>query len=464
VFNEIRTIQTILNRVFSAPLPCEREVIIVDDASTDGSCQFLTERAHHDPFTFIAHEENKGKGQAIRSAIDAVTGDWVIIQDADLEYNPKDIEALLEPAREGIADAVFGSRFLASRYRRAMYFWHTVANNIITLLSNMLNDLNLTDMETGYKLIRTDILKSLVLRSNSFDIEPELTAKLARWGARIYEVPITYEGRTYAEGKKIFARDACYAVWAIVKYRFFDRAYTSHKGFLTLQGIRHARRYNAWLMAQFAKNLGDEVLEAGSGLGALTEFILDSKRLVCADHEEFFVERLRRQYGHLSNFQVYCADLSNAEQIQVVSENGLFGSVVCINLLEHMEDDQHVLKNLHSLLKPGGKLLLLVPQGPGLFSNLDRALLHHRRYTREDLRTSVGDAGFRVLRCDDFNRAGGLGWRLSGKGMGTKEISPWSIAIFEFFMPLIRRIDKIPYHQPNSLCLIAEKIDTSPPA
>jgi len=281
VYNEIRTLEKLLLRVLEVDLPCEKEIIVVDDCSTDGSREFLDAFVlQRDCITYVKHDKNRGKGAAVRTAIERITGDWAIIQDADLEYDPGEYKILLRPAELGLADAVFGSRFVMGEFRRVLYFWHSMANKMLTLLTNLVTGLNLTDMETCYKLIRSDILKELNLHSSGFDIEPELTVKLARWGARIYEVPISYRGRTYIEGKKIVGRDAVYAFVALFRYRFFDPRYCKHEGFLILQAIQNSHRFNRWLFSQFGEYLGDEVLEAGCGIGNLTQFVVDKPRLV----------------------------------------------------------------------------------------------------------------------------------------------------------------------------------------
>jgi glycosyltransferase involved in cell wall biosynthesis len=215
VYNERNTIDRILDEVHSVPV--RKQIICVDDCSTDGTRERLLElkaAGRIDVLEF--HEVNKGKGAAIRTAMRVSTGNVVIVQDADLEYDPNDWPGLLEPIIDGRADAVFGSRFLGGPHR-VLYFWHRVGNGALTLLSNMFTDLNLTDMETCYKMVRADLLKSLPLRTNRFGIEPELTARLAQARARIYELPISYDGRTYAEGKKIGWRDGVAALWHIVR-------------------------------------------------------------------------------------------------------------------------------------------------------------------------------------------------------------------------------------------------------
>ena len=216
VFNERHTIELLLERVRSTPIG--KEIICVDDCSTDGTRQHLIElEAAGYIDRLILQPVNGGKGCAIRTALAASTGDVVIVQDADLEYDPEDWPALLEPIVSGRADACFGSRFLGGPHR-VLYYWHSVGNKLLTQFSNMLTNLNLTDMETCYKAIRGDLARSLELTSNRFGFEPEVTARLAKKHARIYEVPISYSGRTYSEGKKINWKDGVAALWHILRY------------------------------------------------------------------------------------------------------------------------------------------------------------------------------------------------------------------------------------------------------
>ena len=262
VYNEVRTLERIVDAVLAAPIDLEIELVVVDDGSTDGSRELLAELAGRDErIRPILHEHNCGKAEAVRTAIREMTGDLAIVQDADLEYDPRDYPVMLQPVLDGLADAVFGSRFLAGRHRRVMYFWHTLVNNFLTLVCNMLNDVNLTDMETGYKLVRADVLRGIPLSSRGFEFEPELTTKLTQWGLRLYEVPISYAGRTYAEGKKIGWTDGVAALWALVKYRFLATRFTTHEGVVILQSIRSAKRFNSWMVDQFRGVLGRRYLE-----------------------------------------------------------------------------------------------------------------------------------------------------------------------------------------------------------
>jgi glycosyltransferase involved in cell wall biosynthesis len=224
VFNEEATIEKLLGRVVAAPLPegVEREIVVVNDASTDGTSEKLEEiqATGNIEFRLFDHRVNQGKGAALRTAFSKVTGDIVLVQDADLEYHPNEYSRLLQPILDGEADVVYGSRF-GGGPQRVLFFWHYVGNRMLTLLSNMFTDLNLSDMETCYKVFRREVLDSIELRSNRFAIEPEITAKIAKQKVRIFEIPISYYGRTYAEGKKIGWKDGFAAIWAIVRYNLF---------------------------------------------------------------------------------------------------------------------------------------------------------------------------------------------------------------------------------------------------
>jgi len=218
VFNERQTIAEVVARVRRALEGRDAEIVVVDDGSTDGTPEVLRSL---DGLRLIEHGRNQGKGAALRTGFAAATGDVVIVQDADLEYDPRDYPKLLEPIEDGRADVVFGSRFLGGPHR-VFFFWHFIANKLLTTLSNMFTNLNLSDMETGYKVFRRPVLERIQLRCDRFNFEPEITAKVAKAGWRVYEVPISYSGRTYDEGKKIGARDGLAALWAIIKFRFVD--------------------------------------------------------------------------------------------------------------------------------------------------------------------------------------------------------------------------------------------------
>jgi glycosyltransferase involved in cell wall biosynthesis len=217
VYNEAGTILEVVKRVQETPY--DKEIIVVDDCSTDGTVEIL-KRIQGVGIIVLFHKFNQGKGASIRTAMTRITGDFVIIQDADLEYNPSEYPRLLTPLVDGKADVVYGSRFLGGPHR-VLFFWHALGNRIITILSNILTDLNLSDMETGYKAFRSEILKKIEIKSNRFGFEPEITAKISKMGCRIYEIPISYWGRDYTEGKKISWKDGLAAIYWILRYNLF---------------------------------------------------------------------------------------------------------------------------------------------------------------------------------------------------------------------------------------------------
>jgi glycosyltransferase involved in cell wall biosynthesis len=221
-YNEAGTIEAIVDAVLASPLP-DPELIVVDDGSTDGSAEVIARAVASKVKRVITHPVNRGKGAALRSGFQAATGDIVIVQDADLEYDPRDYPRLLQPILEDRADVVYGSRFSGGESHRVLYFWHSVTNKALTLLSNMLTDLNLTDMEVCYKVFRREVLERIQIEEDRFGFEPEITAKVAKLGCRVYEVGVRYAGRTYAEGKKIGWRDGLRAMWCILKYNLLRR-------------------------------------------------------------------------------------------------------------------------------------------------------------------------------------------------------------------------------------------------
>jgi glycosyltransferase involved in cell wall biosynthesis len=462
VYNEARTLRRIVAAVLSAPIPIPFELICIDDCSKDATPTILAELAAKDSrIRVLRHEVNRGKGAAIRTGINAVSGDVAIVQDADLEYDPRDIADVIAPILDGKADAVFGSRFAAAAQRKVLLFWHSVANRLLTLATNILNDVNLTDMETCYKAVRADILKQIPLKSDRFGIEPELSTRLAQFGARIYEVPVSYHGRSVAEGKKIGWRDAISAGWCLFKYRFLDTRFTTHDGYYILQSVRRARGFNRWMLSTFRPYIGKRVFEAGCGIGNFTELLLDRERLVCVDNDPFYVEIIQRRFGHLENVRAFQGDLVRPDTAETVAAESP-DTIISLNVLEHIDADRTVLDRFFQALQPGGHLVVLVPAHPRLYSACDRTLGHVRRYTTEELSEKVRAAGFELVSTRQFNRLGTIGWWVSGL-LGSKNLSPGQMRLYELMLPLAKLMDWVRLGPGLSLVVVARKPATPSP-
>lgn len=459
VYNERYLVAAAIRRVldFKDPRIREIELVIVDDASTDGSSGILEEIAGQDErIRLFRQEKNQGKGAAIRWAIAEAQGDLAVVQDADLEYNPSDWSRMLQPFFEAEADAVYGSRFLQAEYRRVLYFRHTLGNRLLTLLSNLATDLNLSDMETCYKMVRMELLRSIPIRSKDFSFEPEITAKLAKRGARIFEVPIRYAGRTYEEGKKIRFRHAVTAFFAIVKWWLIDDMYARDRyGSEILSSLSEAPRFNQWMADTIRPEVGDRILEIGAGIGNITGQMLPRYHYLASDVNKDYLQFLRnRAYGK-PYLEIMELDLRDAEGFEALEAS--FDSVLCLNVLEHVLEEEQALENIRKALKPGGRAIILVPRGRWLFSSLDRALGHVKRYSRVELEDSLERAGFKIVSIRSFNRIGVPGWLVNGKIFRRKTLSRTQLKLLNLLCPILRRIDWLWPWPGLSLIAVAEK-------
>jgi SAM-dependent methyltransferase len=421
------------------------EVIVVDDCSTDGSYDVVQRIADGDSrVTVLRHGTNRGKGAAIRTALAAATGDVSVVHDADLEYNPGDLPALLRPFLEEGADAVYGSRYLSAAYRRVLMYRHTRNNRWVTALAAWFSDLTVTDIETCYKAIRTPLLKSIPLRSDDFRFEVEITMKLAKRQARIFEVPIRYMPRTQQEGKKIRTRDGMLAVLAILRWWLIDDIYetgTGDGGPSILRDMETAPRFNRWMADALRPHVGDRVLEIGSGIGNLTNHFVPRELYVASDISDMYLAHLRSYSIGKPYLRVARIDAENTADFG--SSQGQFDTVLMVNVLEHLPDEQRALGNVLSALAPGGRAVILVPQHPGLFGSLDVALGHQRRYTPSTLTRSLEDAGFRVEGVFDFNRTAAPAWFVNGRLLRRTGFSRFQLKVLEVLLPVIRRIDRL---------------------
>ena len=444
-----------------SPLLARIQVIVVDDCSTDGTPDVLRRfeeserrRGGRIEWTFLRHDRNQGKGRAIQTALARAECEISVIHDADLEYHPRDLLRIVQVFEEERADAVFGSRFAGGERRAVLMYRHQIGNRFLTFLTNVATNLNLTDMETCYKAVRTDLLKSIPIVSNDFRLEPELTIKLAKREARIFEVPISYSGRTYTDGKKIGWVDGFRALWAIFRFTLSDKVYAADAyGSQILGRLARAPRFNAWMADTIKPYCGKRILEIGSGTGNLTKRLVPRDRYVASDINPLYLQTLRTLTSDRPYLTARFTDVTDFGSFPTGEK---FDTVVCLNVVEHVDDDLGALRNIRSVLAPGGRAIVLVPQGPWNFGTLDEVLEHRRRYTAAQLRKVAEDAGFELKELLRFNHASSLPWFLNGRILRRRTFGLVQIKSLNVMTPLIRAIDGILPFPALSLIAILE--------
>lgn len=449
VYNERLSLMALFRSLEMAPLHhfpaiSNVELILVDDGSIDGSGKILSEYVAKQVkvggiptrTSLITFPENCGKGTAVTAAIDASHGDIVLIQDADLEYSPKDYVQLLAPIIEDEADIVYGSRFVGHK-RRVLFFWHAFFNRLLNFSSNLLNDLTLSDITTCYKAMRGNLARSLRLKSRRFGIEAELATRFARAKARIFEVPISYNGRTYEDGKKFKRSDGLAMFWHVLHFGLFDREPFKPGLSQTLNALDQMADsiYRPVLVRALRKIVRPpmpRILEVGSGLGSITRFLVREGSVIASDIDPDYVRQLKQRFVHYAEFNAICWDIN-----QPPPSIGSFDLVVLFNVLEHIEHDTKALLYLRSMMNSDANLIILVPNNPHLFNGIDRSVGHFRRYTRRTLLEKLELAGFKIEQSFYVNSLAMPGWLIRGIFPGSHNIPLFQIKFYillKFFL------------------------------
>ena len=448
--NEEATIARCLERVLEQSFVAE--ILVIDDGSSDGTAEIV--RSIQDPrVRLISHRLNRGKGASIRTAVPLCTAAYIAIQDADLEYDPADMGRMLEPLDSGEADVVYGSRFLPTGARRALFFWHMMGNKALTLACNMASNLNLTDMETCYKIFRREAMQSLVLEEDRFGIEPELTIKAAASGFAIYEVGISYHGRTYAEGKKIGWRDGISAARCIVGYGVVEATRKRRKRRLqtpphhqsaelqtSLEDLKGVDNYYNWIIDLVEPYLGDRVLEIGAGVGTVSALIADRGHTVVA------IEPSPKAFTELDAWaqqnppsQALLGTLADTAS----TLDSDFSSALLVNVLEHIDDEAGELRLIRQHLRPGGHIAIWVPAHEALFARFDESVGHFRRYNKRRLAALADTAGLEVVQLKYVNPVGALGWMVTAKALRSSPTSSPLVGVFDkYVVPITQRIEE----------------------
>lgn len=431
VYNEINTILTVIERVKKTEF--NKEIIIVDDGSSDGTRDLLRRLKEKD-IRVLFNDRNRGKGFAIRTALKYITGDIVIIQDADLEYYPDEYGILIEKIIQGKADVVYGTRFLGAH--RVFYFYHYLGNLFLNLIANIILNTNLTDLMVGYKAFRTSVLKKLTLEANRFGIETEITAEIFKRRYRVYEVPISYDGRTYEEGKKIKWTDFFNCLYWLLKpiFRGID------VGEDTLLKMVTMRNNNRWTYDKIKPFLGRKVLELGSGIGTFSKYLIAGDReITLTDINEEYINYLKKRFISNPWIKILNTDIYYLDE---VLGDDRFDTVVGINILEHIDDDVGMIKKLKKVIIPAGKLVLIVPAHKKLFGSLDRKLGHYRRYSKKELEEKLKAGDFNIEKIEYMNFLGAIGWFIEYKLFKRERMPQITIKLVDKLIPIVALVEK----------------------
>ena len=466
-YNEAYTVKESLKRLLilrESKLLSKIQVIIVDDGSTDGTAEIIEnyleeafKKTSNYEWMLLKHQINLGKGKAIQTALNNANCEISVIHDADLEYYPDDILKMVPLFIEEQADAVFGSRFATSEFRRVLMYRHQLGNKFITLFSNLVSNINLTDVETCYKAVRTELLKSIPIESNDFRIELEIAIKLSKRKAKIFEVPINYSGRTYDEGKKIKWIDGFKAIWAIVNFGLTDNIFKkdAFEGKILLS-LSRAKNFNRWLAETISPYIGQEVLEIGAGLGNITKTILPRISYYVSDINSYYLKMIESIKPNNPGLEIKFLDLNYVDENMYKSKK--FDSIICMNVIEHLDDDVGAIKNISKMLSDNGRAIVLVPKGMWLSGSQDEVLGHKRRYSEKMIHKIAKTANLRVETFISFNKISILPWYVNGKILRKKTFSRFQIFMLDIFIPFIKKIDKFLPWPSLSIIAILKKI------
>jgi len=452
VYNEICTIEEIVESILRVPLELEKEIIIVDDFSKDGTRELLKNKIEKKVNKVVYFEKNMGKGCAVITGLKLATGDITLIQDADLEYHPDEYPQLIKPILEKKADVVFGSRFIGSH--RCFLFSHYLGNQVVNFVANILYNTTLTDLMTGYKVFNAQALRNICIKSNRFGFEAEITGIVFKMGLRVYEVPISYSGRDYSEGKKIKWTDFFVVIWWLLYTKMRS---VGEVQYITLDKLaKRSMRYNQYLYDKINRYMGSRILELGAGTGNITCLLVKNRELL------YGIEKSQDQLFHLlqripesSIFKVVHCDIEKDSLSYLKKIN--FNTVVCINVLEHISDHEKLLKDVFGLLPLNGRLILIVPALKGLLSRFDRQLGHFRRYERKELENLLRACGFDVEKTEYFNFPGIISWWFNFVLLKRNGFSSFQLIVFDRLIWLVRLLDMFFKNTGLSLLVIAKK-------
>ena len=465
-FNEAYTVEESLKRLLvfeEFRLLRKVQVIIVDDGSTDETAEIVKNflscidaKINNYEWVFVKHKKNFGKGKSIQTALEHANCEISVIHDADLEYHPSDILKMIPLFIEEKADVVFGSRFASSEFRRALMYRHQMGNKFITFLCNLVSNLNLTDIETCYKAVKTDLLKSIPIESNDFRIEPELAIKTAKRKAKIFEVPINYSGRTYSEGKKINWIDGLKAICAIIKFGISDNIFQDDvlEG-KTLLSLSRATNFNRWLAQTISPYIGQNVLEIGSGIGNITKALLPKKSYFATDINPYYLKMIESLKSNNPGLNISFLDLNNVDRI--FGKNNQFDTIICMNVIEHIDDDKTAMKNISKLLPHGGRAIILVPSGNWLYGSQDAAVGHKRRYSKKMIEDLGKISGLKIHKLLSFNKFSTLPWYINGKIFKKTSFSRFQIYVLDLLIPILKKIDTaLPWPSLSSIAIFTK--------